>query len=44
LDFVELAMELEEEFGVTISVDKAEEIRTVDDAIRYIIAYRSETA
>jgi acyl carrier protein len=37
LDIVELVMELEEEFGVTASDSVAENIRTIADAIRYII-------
>lgn len=37
LDIVELAMEFEEGFGVTISDSDAEQIQTVADAIRYII-------
>jgi acyl carrier protein len=36
LDIVELVMELEEEFDLTISDDEAEQIKTVADAIRYI--------
>ena len=36
LDTVELIMEFEQEFGVSIPDDKAEEIRTVGDAIAYI--------
>ncbi|MCE9562738.1 MAG: acyl carrier protein [Planctomycetes bacterium] len=36
LEIVELVMELEEEFEVTIPDDEAERIKTVADAIRYI--------
>ena len=36
LDVVELVMEFEEEFGVTIPDDDYERIRTVGDVIRYI--------
>jgi acyl carrier protein len=36
LDIVELVMELEEEFGVTIPDDEAEKIKTVGDAIDYL--------
>ncbi len=36
LDIVELVMEFEEEFGMSIPDDKAEEIRTVGEAIKYI--------
>jgi acyl carrier protein len=36
LDIVELVMELEEEFEITIPDDKAEKIKTVGEAIDYI--------
>lgn len=36
LDIVELVMEFEEEFGMNIPDDKAEEIQTVGEAIKYI--------
>jgi len=36
LDTVELIMELEKEFGVSIPDDKAEKITTVGDAVDYI--------
>ncbi|MCX5657015.1 MAG: acyl carrier protein [Candidatus Omnitrophica bacterium] len=36
LDTVELVMALEEEFGVEISDEDAEKMRTVGDAIKYI--------
>jgi len=36
LDQVELVMQLEEEFGVTIPDNAAEKLSTVGDAIRYI--------
>jgi len=36
LDTVELIMEFEKEFGVTIPDDQAEKISTVGDAIAYI--------
>jgi acyl carrier protein len=42
LDLVELVMELEEEFHVTIPDDEAEQIRTVADAIRYIERHRRQ--
>lgn len=40
LAVVELVMELEEEFGVTIPDDEAEGIKTVADAIRYVEQHR----
>ncbi len=40
LDIVELVMELEEEFDITIPDDAAERIRTIGDAIRWIEAER----
>ena len=36
LDTVELIMEFEKEFGITIPDEKAEPIQTVGDAINYI--------
>ena len=36
LDTVELIMELEKEFGMSIPDDQAEKISTVQDAINYI--------
>jgi len=36
LDIVELIMDLEQEFGVTIPDDQAEHIQTVGQAIKYI--------
>ena len=36
LDVVELVMELEDEFGMEISDDDAENISTVGDAVNYI--------
>ena len=38
LDTVELIMEFEKEFGITIPDEKAEGIRTVQDAIDFIEA------
>ena len=38
LDIVELVMELEEEFEITIPDDQAEKIKTVGEAIDYIEA------
>lgn len=36
LDLVELIMQLEEEFGVEISDEQAENIKTVGDAVEFI--------
>lgn len=36
LDLVELIMQLEEEFGVEISDEQAENIKTVSDAVEFI--------
>lgn len=41
LDTVELIMEFEREFGITIPDDKAEGITTVKDAIDYIEAAKN---
>jgi acyl carrier protein len=38
LDIVELVMEIEKEFDLEIPDDEAEKIRTVKDAIDYIVA------
>ncbi len=38
LDIVELVMALEEEFGVSIPDEEAENIKTVGDAVAYIVA------
>ena len=38
LDTVELIMEFEKEFGITIPDDQAEKISTVQNAIEYIAA------
>ena len=38
LDIVELVMALEEEFGISIPDEEAENIRTVGDAVTYITA------
>ena len=40
LDIVELMMEIEEEFEITIPPDEAEKIRTVGDAMDAIMRYR----
>ena len=40
LDTVELVMELEEEFEITIPDDEAERIKTVADLIRYVQKHR----
>ena len=36
LDRVELIMEIEDEFGISISEDQAEKIATVGDAVKYV--------
>ncbi len=41
LDTVELIMEFEKEFGITIPDDKAEGITTVKDVIEYIEAAKN---
>lgn len=38
LDFVELLMTVEDEFGVTISDEDAKNLNTVDDVCKYIEA------
>lgn len=40
LDLVELIMSLEEEFGIEISDEEAEKIRTMGDAIEYIQGHK----
>lgn len=39
LDIVELAMEMEEEFGITISLEELTNLATVGDAVKYIEAH-----
>ena len=41
LDLVELIMSLEEEFGTEISDEDAEKIRTMQDAVEYIVEHNS---
>ena len=41
LDIVELVMALEEEYGIEISDEDAEKIRTVKDVVQYIEAHKS---
>jgi acyl carrier protein len=40
LDLVELIMSLEEEFGLEISDEEAEQIATVTDAVEYIVEHQ----
>ena len=42
LDVVELVMELEDEFGVQISDEDAENITTIGDAVNYIASHQEE--
>jgi acyl carrier protein len=42
LDLVELIMSLEEEFGIEISEDDAEKIKTVGDAIDYVREHKGD--
>ena len=42
LDLVELIMSLEEEFGIEISEEDAEKIRTVGDAQEYIKEHQGD--
>jgi acyl carrier protein len=44
LDTVELIMEFEKEFGITIPDDQAETIKTVQDAINFIEAGQGSNA
>jgi acyl carrier protein len=41
LDLVELIMSLEEEFGLEISDEEAEQITTVSDAVEYIVEHQA---
>ncbi len=42
LEIAELIIELEEEFGVAIPDEEAERIKSVGDAIDYIVAHRRD--
>ncbi len=42
LDLVELIMSLEEEFGIEISEEDAEKMRTVGDAMEYVKDHSAE--
>ncbi|HID06286.1 MAG TPA: acyl carrier protein [Armatimonadetes bacterium] len=44
LDVVELIMQIEEQFGIEIPEEDAENIRTVGDAVEYLRTKLSETA
>jgi len=44
LDIVELVMEFEEAFGLSIPDDQAGEIKTVGEAIRFIEQHKDETS
>ncbi|MEX2141582.1 MAG: acyl carrier protein [Pirellulales bacterium] len=44
LEVVELVMSLEEEYDVSIPDSEAEEIKTVEDAIRAILRHRRDEA
>lgn len=39
LDLVELIMSIQEEFGVEISDEEVERIKTVNDALKYIVEH-----
>ena len=43
LDIVELVMEFEEEFGMSIPDEKAEQIQTVGEAIKFIEENQGES-
>jgi acyl carrier protein len=43
LDLVELIMSMEEEFGEEISDEEAQEIRTVGQAVDYVVKRAKET-
>jgi acyl carrier protein len=40
LDIVDLIMALEEEFGIDISDEEAQKLRTVGDAVKYIESHK----
>ena len=40
IDLVEFILQLEDEFGAEISDEDAEKIKTVGDAVNYIVAHK----
>ena len=41
LDFVELLMTLEDEFGISISDEDAKNLKTIDDVCKYIESHKN---
>jgi acyl carrier protein len=42
LDMVEIIMKLEEQFGIEISDDQAERLKTVKDVVTYVQTHRTK--
>ncbi|MEB3364551.1 acyl carrier protein [Lactobacillus sp. R2/2] len=42
IDLVEFILQLEDEFGAEISDEDAEKIKTVGDAVNYIVAHKNK--